>query len=302
MKAGVDRFLAKPLHLGQLARVVNELFGGDQLPAKEAKKQAKVDLRGVSLLLVEDNLVNQEVAAGLLQGAGARVAIAANGHEALQTLRNRGRHAFAAVLMDVQMPGMDGIEATREIRRLQGFEDLPIIGLTAHALTEERQRCLEEGMDDYVTKPIDPAVLFAALQPFVGQVRDAAQTGDARASHGLPPIEGLRSDEGLMRIGGNVQLYRRVLRMFVDLHGSIHNEIERHWHGGEQQEAARLAHMVKGEAGNVGAAEIYQVAGALEKAIVDNRGQEVGELLARLESILTGFSAAVRAALDAEEG
>jgi CheY-like chemotaxis protein len=122
------------------------------------------DAAGMRILLVEDNPMNQQVATELLQCAGASVTVANHGGEALKILKEGPAvPAFEVVLMDLQMPEMDGFTVTRLLRSDPRFKDLPIVAMTAHALVEERQRCLEAGMNDHVTKPIDPDALFAAL-------------------------------------------------------------------------------------------------------------------------------------------
>jgi CheY-like chemotaxis protein len=122
------------------------------------------DIRGAWILLVEDNEINQQVARELLEGAGLPVAIATNGEEAVGAVKKKD---FEAVLMDVQMPVMDGYQATREIRKDERLKGLPIIAMTAHAMTGDREKCLKAGMNDYVSKPIDPDELFFTLVKWI---------------------------------------------------------------------------------------------------------------------------------------
>ncbi|HVR54914.1 MAG TPA: PAS domain S-box protein, partial [Pseudorhodoferax sp.] len=190
-------------------------------PAPQAQEHAP--LRGVRLLLAEDNEINQQIAVELLESAGASVAVADNGRLAVDLLASGG--PFDAVLMDLQMPVMDGMQATRLIRADARHARLPIIAMTAHAMVEERERCLAAGMVDHITKPIDPPAMLLTLARWV-QPRDAAPaqapvppaaqetvpTSDAAPA--LPTLAGLDTAAGLARAGGKTALYLRLLRQF----------------------------------------------------------------------------------------
>ncbi|HTP34420.1 MAG TPA: response regulator, partial [Candidatus Acidoferrales bacterium] len=166
---GIDGYLLKPVGASLLYDTLISLFGTAEAEAAAthvSREEAQAyDASGVRILLVEDNEMNQQVATELLESAGAKVTVANHGGEAVKTLREGpDPPAFDVVLMDLQMPEMDGFTATRLLRADPRFKDLPIIAMTAHALVEERQRCLEAGMNDHVTKPIEPDALFAALK------------------------------------------------------------------------------------------------------------------------------------------
>ena len=176
---GIDGYLLKPVSPSLLYDTLVDMFGvADQESGRS--RAAKVDgtspvATGIRILLVEDNEVNQQVATELLESAGASVRIANHGGEAVKILTEReGAPPFDVVFMDLQMPEMDGFTATKLIRGRAALQDLPIIAMTAHALVEERQRCLEAGMNDHVSKPIDPDALFATLlrwaKPAKGQI------------------------------------------------------------------------------------------------------------------------------------
>lgn len=167
--AGVDGFLAKPVVASSLFDALVEALELQKAPGAGAMPQASTgELAGMRVLLVEDHKVNQEIACELLASAGVEVTVANNGEEAVIAVE-RAFAPFDVVLMDLQMPGMDGHEATRRIRKLRG--DLPIIAMTAHALEDERRRCLAEGMFDHIAKPIDQELLYASLSRLQGAAR-----------------------------------------------------------------------------------------------------------------------------------
>ena len=164
---GIDGFLLKPVSPSLLYDTLMELFGvgaRDRNARGPTKEDARTMRRGVRILLVEDNEMNQQVATELFESAGAIVTIANHGGEAVRILTKvDGPPPFDVVFMDLQMPEMDGLTATKLIRADPRLQTLPIIAMTAHALVEERQRCLDAGMNDHVSKPIDPDALFATL-------------------------------------------------------------------------------------------------------------------------------------------
>jgi two-component system, sensor histidine kinase and response regulator len=265
-------------------------------------------LRGARILLTEDNEINQQIAVELLEGAGATVTVANNGREAVEALLNGPLPSpFDVVLMDLQMPEMDGYQATARIRSDLRMATLPIIAMTAHATIEERQRCLAAGMNDHVAKPIDPANLFDTVARFVTPADDAAPIG-ARAdvpaavslqeipSADLPPIAGLDTADGLARVGGNRKLYRRLLRQFVDEQAATAAQVSDACASGDIALAERLAHTLKGVAGNIGAAQVGRAAGALEKVIHGRAAARdvdaaIGQLAAALKPLVEDLHA-----------
>ena len=182
-------------------------------------------LEGVRALLVEDNELNQQVAVEILEMAGCDVSLARNGAEAVTAVigdrpddASSAPAAFDIVLMDVQMPVMDGLEATRRIRGVPGFGALPIIAMTANAMSEDRIRCLEAGMNDYITKPIDPDAMFGVIGRFVSRAspRSGAPVARPAADGAIPPIPGIDTVAGLRRVVGNASLYLDLLRRFSE--------------------------------------------------------------------------------------
>jgi CheY-like chemotaxis protein len=204
--------------------------------------------------------------------------------------------------MDLQMPEMDGHTATRLLRADRRFDDLPIVAMTAHALVEERQRCLQVGMNDHVSKPLDPDALFATLARWTKR-RDAieAEAATARSPTGadqpeLPVIEGVDTAAGLSRVAGNKRLYRNLLEQFCDKQVHAAAEIAEAVKSGDSSRAQRVAHTVKGVAGNLGITCVQEGAAAVERAIRESVAS-VPSLLTTLDSALISQVQAIRSAL-----
>ena len=236
------------------------------------------------MLLVEDNEINQQVAMEILSAAGLKATLANNGVEALDWVR---ANAFDAVLMDVQMPVMDGYTATREIRkwegemRLEGTSSIPIIAMTAHAMSGDHEKSIAAGMNDHITKPIDPEQLFGTLAKWIG-CRDRAgkpaeptpaptgpqvkETGPAEQAlpDALPEFD---LAEGLQRLMGNRALYRKLLGNFATQYMQAAANIRSALDAGDFEQAHGLVHAIKGVAGNLSAKHLQQQSGKLEKLV-----------------------------------
>ena len=229
-------------------------------------------LAGLRLLLVEDHEINQQVARELLEGAGARVAIAGNGRLAIERLVQGPPEApFDVVLMDLQMPEMDGFQAAIAIRSNPRFAALPIVAMTAHATLEERARCVAAGMNDHVAKPIDPPVLFQTLERIRGTEPSrtvlAFPAGAGTSDTALPACDGLDVHVGLRHVGGNRKLYVTLLRDFAREQGLVPAQVAAAFAAGEVRTAERLVHTLKGLAGTLGMARVQTAAADLERAI-----------------------------------
>jgi len=304
---GLDGYLTKPATLSVIFDVIMSAFGketterGPGFPEKGKVMQALEQIRGASALLVEDNEYNQLVASELLKSVGLFVTIAENGREALEKL---GSRPFDVVLMDIQMPIMDGYEATRCIRTDPAFASLPIIAMTAHAMASDRDKCLAVGMNDYVSKPIDPDALSAVLvswvkpgvrvaAPELSQQRVVDPDGDVLLPHTLP---GVFVGAGLRMCNDNKKLYRDLLIRFKNDRYRTADEIRGALHAGDPVAAGRLAHTMKSVAGTLGAKQLSESAETLEKSISGGDLDALTLSLAEFDRCLRLVSEGLRAA------
>ncbi len=273
----LDGFLVKPVTKSMIVDTLVNVFSqeADEGSAGTEGEQA-LRLRGARILLTEDNEINQQIAVELLEGVGATVTVASNGRKAVELLSSGPPPtAFDVVLMDLQMPEMDGYQATAKLRSDERFAHLPIIAMTAHATLEERQRCLAAGMNDHISKPIDPGDLFETVgryyTPPAGHAEAVAAPSASKPSgtsaDDLPSIPGLDTKDGLARVAGNSKLYLTLLRQFVEQQGPAPAQLAEALRRDDASTAERLAHTVKGVAGNLGAKPLQQIASKVEKAI-----------------------------------
>ena len=271
----VDALVAKPVSASALVDAALSAFGQER--ARAPRRTATTDpeplrrLRSSRVLVVEDNAINRQVATELLEQAGVVCEVAVNGRDALARLEVAD---FDCVLMDVQMPVMDGYTATERIRQHWRWADLPVIAMTANVMAEDRRRAEAVGMNDHVAKPIVPSALFAALlrwvRPRAGAPGAEAPSGGMVASEGaaapaLPPqLPGLDLAEAQVRLGGKEGLLRRLLASFPDEHGDDAARLRDALAGGRTHEAARIAHTLKSVADTLGAAPLRKVCARLE--------------------------------------
>ncbi|MFH1983371.1 MAG: response regulator [Pseudomonadota bacterium] len=281
-KVGLDAFLVKPVNQSVLFDTIMDTLGRPTVGAprplvqKKAKAQSLRHIEGARILLVEDNEINQQVAMELLHQEGLAVTPADNGQVALDLLAAADpEQQFDAVLMDLQMPEMDGFEATRRIREDPRFCNLPVIAMTAHAMGGQREKCLAGGMDDFITKPVDPDELHAALDRWIkpgikkralaeiaGDDAEKPLTGGFEALPGALP--GFDIEFGLRRVGGNRALFSKLVHDFCTKYADVVTEIKTALQAGNREQVTRIAHAIKGVAGNLGALELYRCAGDLE--------------------------------------
>ncbi|WP_394561947.1 PAS domain S-box protein [Aquipseudomonas alcaligenes] len=218
-------------------------------------------LLGGRLLLVEDNELNQQVAAELLRAMGCQVDIAANGREALDCLT---RQHYELVFMDMQMPVLDGLAATRELRLFPEFADLPVVAMTANAMAADREACLAAGMNDFISKPFEPQTLHAVLQRWLGQRWGLPQVTQPSPAWRL---QGVDVAAGLRRVLGNELLYRQLLNQFLASQTALAEQLVKALEDGDRLAAGHLAHGCKGVAATLGADAVAQAAAALEQQL-----------------------------------
>ena len=308
LQAGAADFLLKPLTPSSLLDAIVKVFAPDILPALRATSrngEHSDTLRKVRILLVEDNEINQQIAVELLRGAGAEIAVAGNGVEALARLQVAGAH-FDLVLMDVQMPEMDGYEATRCIRAEEWGKQIPIIAMTAHALIEERQKALESGMNDHISKPIDPNAMFTTILKYCRDGTAFVRAPSVEAADGegtpLPAIEGIDMEAGLGRVGGNRRFYLDLLRRFGEGQRGSAVQIREALSRGDRLTAERIAHTVKGVSGNLGVADVQAAAAELERLLRGGASSvEVEDSLHRLSESLEKATALILRLIPAAE-
>ena len=291
-EAGVENVLIKPVNpsvlFDSVIRILGGAVDGSRTPGDVSTDifEQLATIKGSRILLVEDNELNQEVATELLCDAGFIVDLAKNGKIALEKLRAA---EYDIVLMDMQMPVMDGLTAVRAIRRDERFADLPVVAMTANATQVDRDRCLEAGMNDHVAKPIEPEKLWMALLKWIMPRHSAAATAEVRPQEvrdvDLPSgIEGLDTEGGLRRVLGKKPLYLSILRKFVASQKTATAKIHTALEGNFLNSAERLAHTLKGVSGTIGATDLQGLAEKLETAIKNNRSrEEVDALLDALQ-------------------
>jgi CheY-like chemotaxis protein len=257
------------------------------------------------VLLVEDNDINQQVARELLEDAGFGVDVAADGQVALDMAQ---RAPYDLVFMDMQMPVMDGLAATRRMRATASLARLPIVAMTANAMEVDRQRCLEAGMNDVVVKPIDPEELWSALLRWMPQAdarvaRQPDVVPASTAAAGLPQgVPGLDTALGLQRMSGKRKLYLAMLRRYVDGHRNVCAKVQDALAIGDIPTAERLAHTAKGVSGTIGATGIEVLAAALERSLKEYHPPiDVQQRLRDLEGPLADLVTALEVQLPLDE-
>ena len=241
------------------------------LMAFSATCQAASDLDGLRILLVEDNRINQEVAAELLRLRGATVTLAGNGAEALDLVR---RSSFDAVLMDMQMPIMDGLEATINIREIYETDKLPIIAMTSAVMQDDRERCKAAGMVDFIAKPINPDELVIVLRKYLKlktpvQCSECENIGEAG---GFPENSAIDIASALQRVNGNSQLLHSLLLRFSEDHGGAPAQLKLLLSEGKVGQALHLVHAIKGVAATLGAKKLAESAAVLEQELKSGVG------------------------------
>lgn len=275
-----DAMVAKPLNSSALFNAVIQVMRNapthkqaDQPLSSPSARTAQARVHGAKVLVVEDNEINQEVATGLLQEVGITPKIAANGQIAVEMMADE---EWDLILMDMHMPIMDGVTATIEIRKNPAYAEIPIVSLTANALQEDRTRCERAGMNDHVTKPIDPEKLWAMLSKWIKpkeQHHVAAQRAFEstpyfdKQSRGIPEFIFIDTKLGLKQTIGKPDLYLSVLRKFLNTQTSFAEVMSEALNRDDWEGAERCAHTLRGTAASIGATQLAEHAAALEGAL-----------------------------------
>jgi CheY-like chemotaxis protein len=284
-------------------------FGAQTAPTVKTRRQQADEalriLQGARLLLVEDNAINQELAVELLTGSGMSVVVANHGQEALDLLQ---RETFDGVLMDIQMPVLDGYATTERIRAQRQFLALPVIAMTANAMDTDREQALNVGMNDHVCKPIELDELVIRLARWVkprgrsdttaSADRPPTLPGNGREDNvtptvpnAMPPLPGIDVAAGLAVARNNPRFYRKLLLTMLDGYGEFEARFRDAQTDADPEAAMRLAHSLKGVAANLGAKAVQRAAHELEKACQNDEGipAALESLLAELEPVLAGI-------------
>jgi len=305
-RLGAQHFLPKPVLPEALRKLLNTLTG-NTADERSGSHESRIDanLNGMRVLLVEDNPINQQLAVELMESRGIEVRVANNGQEALDQLATVAPDHYHAVFMDLQMPVMDGYEATRRLRADPRYFALPLIAMTAHAMVEERERCLALGMNGHLSKPIEPDDFYAMLalyytapasaRPPLPNPLPQAGEGDKDSLREFHiNIAGLDSVGGLRRAGNNQKLYRQMLAMFANDYADCDQTFAHCFATAQWAEAERLAHTLKGLACTLGAKEVQVPAGDLEAACKERQSEAASAALAALLPHLTPLLGALR--------
>jgi two-component system, sensor histidine kinase and response regulator len=310
--AAIDGYLLKPISSSELFNTIMETVGNAAAMVPRIPQELQPlevigveGLRGARVLVVEDHIINQQVAVAILRRVGVVAEVAGNGQAAVDLFMaaaDTGQPIFDAVLMDIEMPVMDGAEATRRIRAWEASRpvsavphpsSIPIIAMTAHALTGDREACLAVGMNDYIAKPIDERELYAALVKWIKPGQRKPTTPRLPATMAAQwddmPIEiaGIDLKTALARVDADTGLYRRMLLGFLEKFGSAGRLMEQYLGEGQWEAAYQLVHALKGVSGNIGANGVFQSAGELCEVL---EAKAKAPLQPALESFLRQFS------------
>ena len=294
----VDNFLVKPVYPSALFDVIMRTFGKSVAHHAHFRRRLGelnlAPMQGARVLVVDDSEINLQIAVELLQEASLIVDVASNGEEALAKLE---QGTFDCVLMDVQMPVMDGYTATRKIREDARFKDLPVLAMTANAMAEDKARALESGMNDHIPKPINPQELYRALLHWItgeeqqatpyspggsGSGADGATFPESgKGAPGLPSeLSGIRINEGLVRLNGNVTLYLKLLQDLIAEYADCASHIQQQLDTGSLEDARMLAHKLRGIANNLSAYQVGKSAEAIEEHLKAQRAVTVEDVRA----------------------
>lgn len=290
-KEGLQAFLPKPVYPSVLFDHLLQIFGRESgiqawksRPEDYTNQRLQV-IQGSRILLVEDNPLNQQVGREFLQAAGLEVEVAENGLQALEALQGND---YDLVLMDIQLPDMDGLEATRHIRGDSRFQDLPIVALTAHALESDTKISLEAGMNDHLNKPIQPEALYQSLLKWIPAKQSQEQPAEMMAKADvveeaqseqdagldLPLLPGLELREALKRLNDNTRLLLSMVQEFLKAYSTAPAWLQEQAEAGRWQEIRTKAHTLKGSAAYIGAVELQQAATALEQALKQEEDED----------------------------
>ena len=330
-KAGAAGVIYKPINKAVLLDALMEALYGrvspnlkpvDATPELPEQKQHKFP--GIRVLLVEDNPINQQVAAELLESAQISVTLANNGIEALKAVKDSPHSPpFDLILMDLQMPELDGYETAKRLRSDSSNNGMPIVAMTAHAMAQERQRCLDAGMNDHISKPIEVDKFFGTLLRWIPAERmedpllhgSPNETGSSAptpqdsplvpgaklsVAEGALYLPGLETEKALSRLGNNERLYVKLLKQFLQYYSNTESQFYTAFDSGDLATAQRIAHTLKGLAGSIGAPELAGESAFLEASFATNDLESTRSLAKTCFAGLAKVQALLRQAFESE--
>jgi len=315
-KAGINGFLTKPIYQSTLFNAIMDAFGKEDIVSLEQEKRIttkasiyKKRLKGIRVLVAEDNSTNQEIALAILESADIFVEIAENGKEAVEAVN---RSQFDAVLMDIQMPEIDGYEATKIIRQDSRFTSLPIIAMTAHAMKGDEEKCLEAGMDGYISKPINQEKLFYVIwksmklqEPLSAEDPEAISENTEVAEAGDLParLPGINIEDALRSLNIDKDIFKGILIKFLESNKDTMSKIRSAVESKDWESLMQLAHSLKGSSANIGANELQEAAYELEKASRDGAAVKPPALflIEKVEDALKQVQESLQSLVDTSE-
>ena len=291
----LDGFLVKPITPSQLFNAIimaRHAIADEDEPAitvDDASETARPPLQG-RVMLAEDNPINQQVAQELLEQMGLEVVICDNGREVLERIDEAQPDL---ILMDIQMPELDGHETTRRLRETPRWKNLPILAMTANAMADDVRKALQQGMNAHIAKPVNPDLLYRMLSQYLPVASDRKATdkrSEARMDRKNEPewpeqVPGLDIRQGIAQVGGNARLYRKLLMDFLRSHRHSAEDLDRYLAQGDLERSARLLHTLKGVAANVGATRLAETAERLDESLEQGRALSDADLQAFRESL-----------------
>ncbi|MCT4619194.1 MAG: response regulator [Marinisporobacter sp.] len=294
--AGIEMVLVKPVNSIVLLDSVLRILGESETEEREEEEYCPINIAekylasicGARILLVEDNELNQQVAVELLEDYGFLIDIAENGEIAVKKVNEE---FYDIVLMDMQMPVMDGVTATKEIRKKIEYVSLPIIAMTANAMVGDKEKCAEAGMNDHIAKPIDPEQLFSTLLKWIptkqSKEKQVQQMSMNSVENGLElNIPGLDAEMGLKRVLGKKKSYINLLRKYISGQKYIFVQIDQMLSEGDWSSAERLVHTLKSVSGSIGAIAIQKKAADLETAIREQASMDALKIMIDETSVI----------------
>jgi two-component system, sensor histidine kinase and response regulator len=294
---GIEGFLSKPISYSALFDSIMEVFGKEgRMPHKRITTETKHEkdlsrIRGVKILLTEDNEINQQVATELIESNNLIVEIANNGKEAVEMVKNSGVPSkYGLVFMDLQMPEMDGYTATIEIRKMPEYKTLPIIAMSADAMTGIKDKCLEVGMMGYISKPVNPEEIIEALiqwiKPMENAIAGIEKINKENILEALPDFKNIDIKDGLKRMNGNTKLFFGLLEKFYYGQLNIDTQITDAIEKKDKELSVRLAHTTKGVAGNLGAKRLSSASGKIESYLKNDETEGFDVLYSEFQTAL----------------